>query len=185
TTANVQFLATAPFFFNTLANGTELISTLANADVRADRPVTAKGEPLEIRSKKSLLVLAATSSFRLVYLFDDNMLVDNTDLTKKPPQIPKSLSLVLNNALFKTTAVNGCLLFGTLAEDFVKVERGALFLSLGLQAYLPTLPDPYAANINQLKFQFRGVNDHALFVANPPRAWLLLIARVAWEPIAE
>ncbi len=92
TTAEVQFLAAAPFFFNTLANGTELISTLANADVRADRPVTAKGEPLEIRSKKSLLVLAATSSFRMVYLFDDNMLVDNTDLAKKPPQIPRSRS---------------------------------------------------------------------------------------------
>lgn len=185
TTANVQFLATAPFFFNTLANGTELISTLANADVRADRPVTAKGEPLEIRSKKSLLVLAATSSFRLVYLFDDNMLVDNTDLTKKPPQIPKSLSLVLNNALFKTTAVNGCLLFGTLAEDFIKVERGALFLSLGMHAYLPTLPDPYAANINLLKFQFRGASDRALYVSNQPAVWLLLIARVTWEPAAE
>ena len=90
------------------------------------------------------------------------MLVDNTDLTKKPPQIPKSLSLVLNNALFKTTAVNGCLLFGTLAEDFIKVERGALFLSLGMHAYLPTLPDPYAANINLLKFQFRGTSDRAL-----------------------
>jgi len=185
TTANVQFLAAAPFFFNTLANGVELVSTLCNADVRADRPVTARGEPLEIRSKKSLLVFAATSSFRLVYLFDDNMLVDNTDLTKKPPQIPKPLSLVLNNALFKTTAVNGCLLFGTLAEDFIKVERGALFLALGLQAYLPTLPDPYAANINLLKFQFRGTSDRALLSSNQPAVWLLLIARVTWEPIAE
>jgi hypothetical protein len=184
TTAEVQFLAAAPFFFNTLANGTELLSTLVNADVRADRPVTAKGEPLEIRSKKSLLVLAATSSFRLVYLFDDNMLVDNTDLAKKPPQIPKPLSLVLNNALFKTTTVNGCLLFGSLAEDFVKVERGTLFLTLGMQAYLPTLPDPYAANIGQLKFQFRGAGDRGLLLANQPRVWLLLIARVTWEPIA-
>jgi hypothetical protein len=185
TTAEVQFLSTAPFFFNTLANGTELLSTLANADVRADRPVTAKGEPLEIRSKKSLLVLAATKSFRLIYLFDDNILVDNTDLAKKPPQIPQPLSLVLNNALFKTTAVNGCLLFGTLAKDFINVERGALFLSLGMHAYLPTLPDPYAANINLLKFQFRGTNDRALLVSNIPRVWLLLIARVMWEPLAE
>lgn len=184
TTADVQFLTAAPFFFNTLANGTELVSTLVNADVRADRPVTAKGEPLEIRSKKSLLVLAATNSFRLIYLFDDNMLVDASDLAKKP-QIPQPLSLVLNNALFKITAVNGCLLFGTLAEDFIKVERGALFLSLGMHAYLPTLPDPYAANINLLKFQFRGTSDRALLVSNIPRVWLLLIARVMWEPAAE
>ena len=90
TTAEVQFLSAAPFFFNTLANGTELVSTLCNADVRADRPVTANAEPLEIRSKKSLLVLAATSSFRLVYLFDDNMLVDNTDLTEEAAADPEA-----------------------------------------------------------------------------------------------
>ena len=185
TTAEVQFLAEAPFFFNTLANGTELLSTLVNADVRADRPVTAKGEPLEIRSKKSLIVLAATKSFRLIYLFDDNILVDATDLTKKPAQISRPLSLVLNNALFKTTAVNGCLLFGALAKDFIKVERGALFLSLGMHAYLPTLPDPYAANITRLMRQFYGESERALGVANLPRIWLLLIARVIWEPLAE
>jgi hypothetical protein len=153
--------------------------------VRADRPVTAKGEPLEVRSKKSLIVLAATKSFRLIYLFDDNMLIDNTDLAKNPAQIPRPLSLVLNNALFKTTAVNGCLLFGTLAKDFIKVERGALFLSLGMHAYLPTLPDPYAANITRLMRQFYGESERALGVANLPRVWLLLVARVMWEPFAE
>ena len=85
-----------PRFYNTLANGTNSSNPhLQMQDVRADRPVTAKGEPLEIRSKKSDLVLAATSRFWLVYLFDDNMLVDNTDLTKKPARVPKSLSLVL------------------------------------------------------------------------------------------
>ena len=54
TTAEVQFLAAAPFFFNTLANGTELLSTLVNADVRADRPVTAKGEPPRSRGDEQL-----------------------------------------------------------------------------------------------------------------------------------
>lgn len=184
TTAKFEYLSAAPFFFNTIANGVELVSTLGNADVRADRPVTAKGEPLEIRSKKSLLVIAATTNFRLVYLFDDNMLVDNLDSTKKPPQLPKPLSLVLSNALFKTTAVNGCLFFGNLAEDFVKVERGFLFLTLGLHAYLPTLPDPYAANINQLKFQFRGANESFL-KSNQPSVWMLLVCQVKWEPEEE
>ena len=181
TTAEIQYLSAAPFSFNTVASGVELISTLVNADVRADRPVTARGEPLEIRSKQSLFIIAATSSFRLLYLFDDNMLVDNLD-PKKPVQSAKPLSLVLSNALFKTTAVNGCLLFGTLAEDFVKVERASLFLTLGLHAYLPTLPDPYAANVAQLKFQFRGASDRALFVANQPTVWMLLVCQVRWEP---
>ncbi len=185
TTAKFQYLSAAPFFFNTVANGVELISTLGNADVRADRPVTAKGEPLEIRSKKSLLIIAATSSFRFVYLFDDNMLVDNLDPTKKPPQFPKPLSLVLSNALFKTTPVNGCLLFGNLAEDFVKVERGFLFLTLGLHAYLPTLPDPYAANVEQLKFQFRGALEQTPLAFYQPSVGSLLVCQVKWEPVAE
>jgi hypothetical protein len=184
TTAKFQYLSAAPFFFNTIANGVELVSTLGNADVRADRPVTAKGEPIEIRSKKSLLIIAATTNFRFLYLFDDNILVDNLDLAKRPPQFPKPLSLVLSNALFKTTAVNGCLLFGTLAEDFVNVERASLFLTLGLQAYLPTLPDPYAANIEQLRFQFRGSDERSLYLANQANIWLLLICRVKWEPVA-
>jgi len=184
TTAKFQYLSAAPFFFDTIANGVELVSTLGNADVRADRPVTAKGEPIEIRSKKSLLIIAATTNFRFLYLFDDNILVDNLDLAKRPPQFPKPLSLVLSNALFKTTAVNGCLLFGTLAEDFVNVERGSLFLTLGLQAYLPTLPDPYAANIEQLKFQFRGSDERSLYLANQANIWLLLICRVKWDPVA-
>jgi len=184
TTAKFQYSASAPFFFNAMASGVELISTFGDADVRADRPVTARGEPLEIRSKKSLLIIGATSSFRLLYLFDDNMLADNTDPAKKPSQLPKPLSLVLSNALFKTTAVNGCLLFGSLAEDFVKVERGFLFLTLGLHAYLPTLPDPYAANINELKFQFRGTTERSLLSSNRPSVWMLLVCQVKWEPVA-
>lgn len=162
-----------------------MVSTLGNAEVRADRPVTAKGEPLEIRSKRTLLILAATSAFRFVDLFDDNMLADNTDPAKKPPELPKALSLVLSNALFKTTAVNGCTLFGTLAEDFVRVERESLFLTLGLHAYLPTLPDPYAANIEQLKFQFRASDERSLYLSNQPSVWMLLVCRVKREPGAE
>ena len=54
-----------------------------------------------------------------------------------------------------------------------------------MHAYLPTLPDPYAANINLLKFQFRGTSDRALYVSNQPAVWLLLIARVTWEPATE
>lgn len=184
TTARFQYLAGTRFLFNTAAQGVELISTVGNADVRADRPVTAKGEPLEIRSKNSLLIIAATTQARLVQLFDDNMLVDNLDVAMTAPPA-RSLSLVLRNALFKTTEVNGCLLLGTLAEDFVRVERASLFLTLGLQAYLPTLPDPYAANIDQLKFQFRGNSERTSLAVNQPTVWMLLVSRVQWEPIAE
>jgi hypothetical protein len=184
TTVRVQCLPTAPFFYDTLASGDELLSTFVNADVRADRPVTVTGEAVEIRSKNSLLVLAATASFRFIYLFDDNILLDTVDLTKQPPTLPQPISLALRNALFKVTPVNGCLLAGLLAEDFVKIERGFLFLTFGLFAYLPTLPDPYAANITRLKYQFRGTSDATLSrgVFGGENVWLWLVCLVRWEP---
>ncbi len=186
TTAKLQFSSESPFYFNTLANGTELIMALTNADVRADRPVKVNGEPLEIRSKNSVLLLAVTNAFRLIYLFDDNILFDNLNVNQSPVQFPKPISLALRNALFKTTPVNGCLLFGLLAEDFEKVETGILYLTMGLYAYLPTLPDPYAANINRLKFQFRGtkVNFGAVSIEQPT-VWAWLVCQVKWEAIDE
>ncbi|MCB9336750.1 MAG: hypothetical protein H6577_01345 [Lewinellaceae bacterium] len=186
TTARLQFSSGSPFYFNTLANGTELIMALTNADVRADRPVKVNSEPLEIRSKNSVLLLAVTHAFRLIYLFDDNIIFDNLDQTVDPVQPPKAISLALRNALFKTTPVNGCLLFGLLAEDFEKVETGALYLTMGLYAYLPTLPDPYAANINRLKYQFRGtqVNFGAVSI-NQPTIWAWLVCQVKWQPVGD
>lgn len=183
TSARLQFPEAAPFFFNTLANGTELLMAQVNADVKADRPVKVNGEPLEIRSKNSQLVLAVTKAFRLVYLFDDNIVFDNIDLSQQTPVFPKPISLALRNALFKTTPVNGCLLFGLLSEDFEKVTQANLFLVMGLMAYLPTLPDPYAANINRLKYQFRGASDKLRSAgAAYGSVWAWLVCLVNWKP---
>ena len=183
----LQIPDTVPFFYNTLANGSELVMTFGHADVQADRPVTVRGEAVELRSKNSLLVLAVSKAFRLIYLFDDNMLADNIDLTKKLPVFPKPISLALTNALFKVTPANGCLLFGLLGEDFIKVENGFLFLTFGMYAYLPTLPDPYAANIGRLRFQFRG--ERGSFVSGAALGgqtiWQWLICQVQWKPGAE
>jgi hypothetical protein len=184
TTVHLQFLASGPFFYNTLANGVELLMTHVNADVRADRPVTVKGEPSAIRSKDSLLILAATSSDRLIYLFDDNILMDTLNLQKQPLSLPEPIAFALHNAVFKVTPVNGCLLFGFLTENFEKIERGSLFLTFGVFAYLPTLPDPYAANINRLKYQFRGGRDSSITgaVFGNQNIWFWLVCRVTWEP---
>jgi hypothetical protein len=184
TTVLIRYLSSGPFYYNTLASGVELLMTLVHADVRADRPVAVKGEAPEIRSKNSLLILAVTSANRLIYLFDDNILFDILDLSKLPPTIPKPISLALHNAVFKVTPVNGCLLLGLLSDDLTKIYQGSLFLTFGVLAYLPTLPDPYAANINRLKFQFRGSSDTPITGAAIGnlniRFWL--VCRVMWEP---
>jgi hypothetical protein len=98
--------------------------------------------------------------------------------------IPESIALALTNALLRVTQANGCLLFGSLADDFAKVEKGFLFLTFGLYAYLPTLPDPYAANLGVLRRQIRGRN-----VAGAPAAGFLssagisawLVCRLRWQ----
>jgi hypothetical protein len=184
TSVRMLYPQATPFFYNTFANGNEALLVLGHADVRIDRPVTVAGEALAIHSKNSLLLLAASKALQLIYLYDDNILADNLDLKKKPPVLPKSIALAMHNALFKVTPVNGCLLFGALADDFIKIKQGILFLTFGLQAYLPTLPDPYAANLGGLRSQFRG--GRGPLVAGTAAAgqniWMWLVCQLVWQP---
>jgi len=183
----LQFPQNALFLYNTLANGNEALLAAAHADVQADRPVSVAGEALPIRSKNSLFLLAASASLRLIYLLDDNILFDNIGLAQNPPALPRPVALALRNALFKVTPVNGCLLFGSLSEDFRKVEQGILFLTFGMYAYLPTLPDPYAARLGRLQAQLRGGRDTTAAGAafNNASIWMWLVCQVAWAPPAE
>jgi hypothetical protein len=174
----------ALFFYAANAGGVELFLTLANADFRVDRPVKVNGEPPSVRSKNSLLMIAATAAVRLIYLFDDNLLQDASpqDNTAPPPPI----ALALTNALFKVTRPNGALLFGSLSDDFGKVDTGFMFLTFGLLAYLPTLPDPYAANLGVLRRQIRGrmpvagTTSTGAVSTQSITAWL--VCRVRWAP---
>jgi hypothetical protein len=181
TSVTINYPQETPYYFFTLADGNELLAALGNADFRVDRPVTVRGEPPPVRSKNSLLILALSQSRRVIYLFDDNIVLDNLDAKK--PELPKPLAFALKNALFKVTPANGCLLFGRLSEDMAKVERGWLYLTFGMYAYLPTLPDPYAANLGSLSRQFRGgfgdrLNASAFGREGLP--WLWLVAQVKW-----
>jgi hypothetical protein len=184
TSIQLQYPSATPLFYNTVASGVELLMILANANVQIDRPVTVAGQALAIHSKNSVLVLGLSKVLKLVYLFDDNILFDSTDLYQKPPVIPQPIGVALHNALFKVTPVNGCLLVGALADDLVKVDPGFLFLTFGLLAYLPTLPDPYAANIGSLKYQFRG--DLGQFASGTTigrqTIWMWLVCEVQWKP---
>ncbi|MBM4259516.1 MAG: hypothetical protein FJ147_26900 [Deltaproteobacteria bacterium] len=184
TTVQVQYPRTTPFYYNTLANGIETLTTSCNADVQSDRPVTVAGEAVPIRSKNSLLFLGVSKALKLLYLFDDNILFDSVDFSQQPPVSPKPIALALHNALFKVTPVNGCLLFGELANDLRKVTKGSLFLTFGLQGYLPTLPDPYAANLGSLRAQFRDRGSSAIpgTAGVNPNIRLWLVALIRWQP---
>lgn len=176
-----------PLIFNTTANGNESLIASANANPLLDRPVTVNSQPLDINSKKSLLILALSKSLQIIGLYDDNILIDNYDPKNPALTFPKPIALAMRNALFTVTPVNGCLLFGDLADDLIKVEKGFLFLTFGMYSYLPSLPDPYAANLGNLKSQFissqrfAGTSNQGRTV----RLWLVCLIRWNIIPDAE
>jgi hypothetical protein len=179
TDIKVQYLEKFGLFWNTVASGEEVLAAVVNADVQIDRPVSVSGQVFPVRTKNSLLIVSATKATRAIYFFDDNILANNSDLSKQPPVLPQAAALAMHNALFKVTPVNGCAVFGSLAEDFIQITQGFLFLTFGVYAYLPTLPDPYAANLAGLQFQFRESRLESTFGA---RVWMLLVCQIQWKP---
>lgn len=179
----LQYTAVFPFVYLTVANGNEALLALANTNPLLDRPVTVTGQPFDLHSKNSLLILAVNKAFKLIYLYDDNILFDNYDPNKPIETLPTPLAIALHNALFKVTPVNGCLLFGLLADDMVTVERGAVFLTNGIYAYLPTLPDPYAANLAGLRFQFGRGTVLGNTAISGQTVWLWLVCQILWQPL--
>ena len=184
-TVKLHYAASSPFFYNSLANGNEAYLTFADAKSLLDRPVTVTALPLNIRSKNTAVIVAASRAARLLYLYDDNILFDNLD-PNKPRSTPAApIAVALRNALFKVTPVNGCLLFGLLAEDMRKVERGVVFLTLGVYAYVPTLPDPYAADLGVLRAQFERISRLSSFTNSAQAVWVWLVAQTNWQPATQ
>lgn len=173
-----------PFYYVSNANGNELLMALTNANFEIDRPVRVNGEPPMIRSLNSLLLIAVSKTNRLIYLFDDNLILDDAEINNEDPAIPDRMAFAITNALFKVLQPNGCLFFGSLSEDLQKVEKGFFFITFGLLAYIPTLPDPYAANLGILNRQIRGKYANRSVGATAVSqqqftAWL--VCRIAWD----
>lgn len=145
------------FFYDSLQTGTESIATQTNCHINVDKPVQVNGLPFRVDSLQTIFTLSISNSFQTVILFDDDIIKDNFLKTYLPiPGVPappitfQSTAIALNNALLTVSPVNSMLLYGDLktAESF---DKCLLVYSFGLLQYLPTLPDPYAANISLLK----------------------------------
>ena len=96
-TIKLNYTQSFPFIFNTVANGTETVFVLTNANPQIDRPVTVAGQALDIHSKNSMLLLAVNKSLQIIALYDDNILMDNYN-PKDPASFPKPIALALQNA---------------------------------------------------------------------------------------
>jgi hypothetical protein len=129
-----------------------------------------------VHTLRSLLALTYTDAERLAFLYDENILVDALDPEASwPVARGEACALAIRNALFTTTPINSLLLVATLRDDEM-IERGTVMLGMGLYTLLPTLPDPYAANVGRL---VRGRLDAA-----ETRATQLLVASVTWDKAA-
>src|SRR5690606_23879466 len=126
-TIKVKCLKSFPFVYNTLANGTEIITAKVNANPQTDRPVTVTGNALDIHSKNSGMAIAVTSASSFISLFDDNIIADHYN-PKEPSTFPRPIAFAMHNAVFTTTPANTLMLIGELDEDFVKVKKGSFYL---------------------------------------------------------
>lgn len=134
------------FIYNTSVEGTEMLLTNCNADIQVDRPKLVNGHAVAVKTKDSLVGFAGTDKANVFYLIDDNVLWDNKLPFEKVPKF-KSVALALENALMTVSPVNGVMIFGKCTPDWKRITESQTFLVQGLVNYLPTLPDPYLANL--------------------------------------
>ncbi|MBN1185596.1 MAG: hypothetical protein JXB49_25155 [Bacteroidales bacterium] len=174
------YLKDTPFIYNTIAAGVELISGKSDWDIRTDRPVKVNGEAVAVRTKGSVFIIAISDEKALLMVIDENMLWDNKLPGEKIPKI-SPFALALHNALFTVTPPNGLVLFAESGHDLKTLTGGSLILAFGLYSYLPTLPDPYAANLGIFNNQFATVNVKTSNVKKAGNVWLWLIGLVKWQ----
>jgi len=181
TAIDISYLKKSTFIYNTLSQGAEALNLLADVNFKIDRPVKVNGEAVAVQSKLSGLMLIATQAKKNIVIYDDNILWDNKLPADKIPVV-KPMAFAMHNALFTTTPPNGAVLYGEFDQGFNKIFTGNLFLTFGMFSYLPSLPDPYAANLGMLKGQFgRRVTDNR--VERTSVVWLWLVCRVQWKEI--
>ncbi len=167
------------FLFNCLQAGIEAVMTQANCTGAMDRPVDVAGNPFSLNSKQTIFLLTWSQDMKLVFLYDDNLLVDDSNANQKSVTF-KSQALALNNAVLTVSPITGFLLVGAL-KDGREFSRTILIETFGLLGYLPILPDPYAADIGIFDRVYRRFGEFQ--DGNIPLAAItqLLVCFIGWE----
>ena len=179
---DLVFLKNAPFLLAlSSAKSQEFLTTQCNSDFKIDRPVKANGEPFSIRSEASALMLAASETQKLIYLYDDNLLMDYLAKSASVKSL-KPVAIALENALFTVSPVSTCMLFGECDEQWEKVSRANLFISFILLRYLPTLPDPYVGKLKIWERLF-GQGDGNRPNTGRVNSFNMLLCAVRYSPV--
>ncbi len=182
------------FFYDSLQSGTETVAAQANCTTSIDKPVKVNGAPFKVESLQTIFSLTISKALQLVLLYDDNIIQDNWSKTNKSgpgadlPLTFESTAIALNNALLTVSPVTSMLLYGELKEEDT-FEKCLLIYGFGLLQYVPTLPDPYAANISLLRRRSTASirNANAAGVTQPsnvyglPDITALLVCLMTWK----
>lgn len=178
----LKFLKDTPFFIHSSSKESqEYITTQCDVDFNIDRPIKVNGEPFEVRTKSSVLMLTASEEKRMIILYDGNIVADNTTRTQDQDHT-KAAAIALENALFTVSQVSNCFLFGEFDEDWLKIIKSNLLLSFGLYGYIPTLPDPYVGNLKSWEKMY---GSQGKFDNNHKYGFTMLICMVQHRPIDE
>lgn len=181
------------FFYDCQQKGIETVAAQTNSLHCVSKPVQVNGAAFKVASLQTIFLLSLSKALQIVMLYDDNILADNWSKTKKPiPGTPaepvqfKSTAIALNNALLTVSPVYSFLLYGDLkSED--SFDKCLLLYAFGLLQYLPTLPDPYVANVSLLRRRAGRLannadkkNEHLLTEINA-----LLVCLMNWKELEE
>jgi len=141
--STVVFHTTSISTLTYLATSTgEMILATGNVTANFDRPLRADGERLAIAMPNASLRLveSVTDVTALISAIDDTAV-------NRP-----HFAVALKNALLKVRPASALLVRGALTTD--GILSGSAAVRFALRSYLPTLPDPYAAN-----FEFNRQQD--------------------------
>ncbi|MEO8412673.1 MAG: hypothetical protein ABI472_03405 [Ginsengibacter sp.] len=184
TDTGIRFLKDVPFIFNTLIEGDEMLSSFVGFSINADRPVNIKGEAVALRTDKGNLTLIANATQTTISLEDYELLINKNAGPNDLLPTPEKMALALSNALLTTTLPASVSMQATVSNVFKSLTEGSVEIYFGLYAYLPTLPDPYVANLGIIKRQLERNADVAGLAANKvagTEVWMWVIARVNWS----
>lgn len=182
-TGKVFYKKKTVFLFGSISKGTEVISTMGEVTVDADRPVKVNGEPFRVHTMSCNVMLAASEEKRTVFLFEQEVEEKKPVVipgVATPPPVVKRESIALENALFTVSPVAAFILYGEADASWKKITPANLFLSFFLYGYLPTLPDPYVGNVGRWRALFERLSS-----VQRQQSGFILICAVRYFPQAD
>lgn len=149
-TANIKYRKDSPLYYSSDPKGEENLLTTADLRLNVDRPVKVNGEPVNINTKQSILMLNGKENKRGITIMDYDVLTDNSAIKDPKYQTIEPIAFALRNALLTTTPPIAIILNGVYDQNFRQIIEAELITYFGGFSYLPTLPDPYVTSLRYL-----------------------------------